>query len=96
MSPLRGRGRVRRVLGHAAGYLGLPSLKARPVKPYRLAGRQIGLVLDLSVRDRLIACVAGTQIARADPHLARRTSWERQPACGTLRPDAAGNVRIHP
>ena len=92
----RSRGRVRRVLGHAAGSLGLPGLKARPVKPYRLTGRQIGLVLDLSVRDQLIACVAGTKIARADPHLARQISWERQPACGNLRPDAAGNVRIHP
>ena len=75
--------------------LGLPGLKARSVKPYRLAGRQIGLVLHLSVRDRLITAVAGTEIARADPHLARRISWERQPACGNLRPDAAGNVRIH-
>ena len=43
-------------------------------------------VLDLSVRDRLLTCIAGTENARADPHLPRRISWERQPACGSLRP----------
>src|SRR5262245_55009533 len=73
----------------------LPGLKARSVKPYRLAGNQVGFELRLGVGDRLIAYVAGTAVTSADPQLARRTRWERQPASGNLRPDAVDNVRLH-
>ena len=76
------------------GALRVPDIQAGLVKPDRLAGRHVELLLDLSICNRPIAPVTGTASALADPHLAWPSGREGKAAGGDLCPDASNNVRL--
>jgi hypothetical protein len=80
---------------HPRSPLLVPRLETFPVKAQGLTGRKVGLVLKLSVGDRLIAGVTGAPVAVADPHLARWIAWDRQAAGRDLCSDASGHIRSH-
>jgi hypothetical protein len=66
------------------------------MKPVRLAGWKVHLVLDVGVEDQLVATNAGSASALADPHPGGLFAWDRQEAHSDLGAQRTPAMQLRP